>query len=280
MLELLINPKRAERKPWEMLFVGFFYSSVAIFISSWIFQGTAGMAIIFLTVLACIFLVHGAIKLEEQKGMDIPEEKVLLKEHGKALSFFMMLFFGFVLSFSIWYIVLPPATIQNIFSLQMNTINDVRSLSGNLAVSSTFGIILLNNLKVLMFTVLFAFFYGAGAIFVLAWNASIVGVAIGNFVRSAISEIAAKTGNVAVSHYFSAYSIAFLSYFTHGIIEILAYFVAALGAGIISIAIIKHDYGSKNFNHVLKDSLSLLSLSLGLLVVAAAVEVYITPLLF
>jgi len=66
----------------------------------------------------------------------------------------------------------------------------------------------------------------------------------------------------------------------HGIPEILAYFIAGLSAGIISIAIINHDFRSKKFQHVLLDSTDLLLLSLAVLLIAALIEAFVTPILF
>ena len=47
--------------------------------------------------------------------------------------------------------------------------------------------IFMNNMRVLLFTILFAFFYGAGAIFIFAWNASVIGFAIGNVFRNKLA---------------------------------------------------------------------------------------------
>ena len=64
---------------------------------------------------------------------------------------------------------------------------------------------------------------------------------------------------------------------THGIFEIAAYFIAGLAGGIISIALIKHNLQE---NRVLIDSLDLVLISVGFLIVAALIEVFITPLFF
>ena len=63
---------------------------------------------------------------------------------------------------------------------------------------------------------------------------------------------------------------------THGILEMVSYFVAGLAGGIISIALIKHNLKE---DKVLVDALDLILLSLGILVVAGLVEVYITPMM-
>jgi uncharacterized membrane protein SpoIIM required for sporulation len=62
--------------------------------------------------------------------------------------------------------------------------------------------------------------------------------------------------------------------------EIAAYFVAGLAGGIISIAIIRHDFGTKKFEHILLDSADLFLLSIGLLLVAGILEVWVTPVFF
>lgn len=277
VLELLINPRRAERNPWEMALIGFVYVSVAIVLSMWVFREQTGLVMVFLTVLACTHLIHGTISYEEKKDLGEKREVLLLKEHSKALAFFMFLFIGMVVAFSLWYIILPHNVASDVFGMQMNAISAVNGKVTNIGF---FGAVLLNNMKVLFFCVLFAFFYGSGAVFILAWNASVVGTAIGNFVRNEIALLAQSAGLVNVSSYFSIYSIGLMRYMTHGVLEILAYFTAALGAGIISIALARHEFGSKKFYHVLADSADLLMLSIALLIAAALVEAYVTPLLF
>jgi uncharacterized membrane protein SpoIIM required for sporulation len=69
-------------------------------------------------------------------------------------------------------------------------------------------------------------------------------------------------------------------YFIHGIPEILSYFVAGLAGGIISIAVIRHDYGTKKFEHIILDSADLFLLAIGLVLLAAVLEVWVTPLIF
>ena len=283
VLEMLINPGKAERNPWEMFFIGVVYSSFSMFLSVFIFKQFASIVMVFLTTLACTYLVQGTLRLEEKKNVAIHKEFTLLKEHGKALSFFMFLFLGFVVSFSLWYIVLPHSFTSQVFSVQEQTIRCINSsgIQGCLiSPLDSFVKIFLNNIKVLLFVLLFAFFYGAGSVFILAWNASVVAAAIGIFVRNSLSTAAANLGLASASEYFSSYSLGLLRYLTHGSLEILAYFIAALAGGIISVAVTHHTFNSRRFQHVLLDSTDLILLSIGTLVIAALVEVFITPALF
>src|SRR3989338_6269620 len=89
VLESLLNPLKAEGKPWEMFFIGFLYSSVAILLSMWIFRDQTSLVMEFLTVMACIPIVYNTMKLEESKDISILEERMLIKEHNTAIAFFM-----------------------------------------------------------------------------------------------------------------------------------------------------------------------------------------------
>ncbi len=283
VLELLINPKKAERSPWEMFFLGLIYASIAVLLSIWIFEDNIGLVMVFLTVLACTYLVQRTLRLEERKDQKIKNETALLREHAKALSFFMFLFLGFTVAFSLWYIFTPKELNQQIFNIQISTINSINTgnVTGNYSGSlSVFTRILTNNLKVLFFSFMFAFFYGAGAVFILAWNAAVVGTAIGSFVRNGLGVVANDIGLASIGNYLTTYSLGLLRYMTHGWLEILAYFTAALAGGIISIAVLRHEFMDDNFKRSMKDSFDMALISVIMLVIAAGVEVYITPLMF
>ena len=282
VLESLLNPLKAEKRPWEMFFLGFVYSSIAILLSLWIFKDQTSLVMVFLTVMACVPIVYNTMKLEESKDLVISKERALLKEHNRAIMFLMFLFFGITLSFVVWYVFLPSTTLNIVFDKQISTIQAINNqVSGNAYQQfSTFSKILFNNIKVLSFAILFAFIYGAGAIFILTWNASVIGTAIGNFIRSNLSQYAGLLGFEKFSSYFNVVSIGLLRYILHGIPEILAYFYGGLAGGIISVAIIKKHYKDERFSHVLFDVSELLIISISFLLIAAFIEAYITPILF
>ncbi len=282
VLESLLNPLSAEKRPWEMLFIGFAYSSVAILLSLWIFRDETSLIMILLTVMASLPIVYNTMKLEEGKDLSISKERDLLKEHSKAIVFLMFLFFGITFSFVAWYVFLPPETLNIVFDKQTTTIQAINNqVSGNAFQQlSTFSRILFNNIKVLSFAILFAFIYGAGAIFILTWNASVIGAAIGNFIRTNLGEYASSIGFAKFSAYFGVAFLGLLRYSIHGIPEIIAYFYGGLAGGIISVAIINKHYKNEKFHHIVFDVSELLIISLSFLLVAAFLEVYVTPLLF
>jgi len=297
VLESLTNPVSAEKRPAQMLLLGMLYASIAIFLSLWIFYKYSSLIMVFLTVFASIPIVYNTIRLEEKKDEQETDEFILLKEHTKALKVFMYLFLGFAIAYVLWFVFfaqitgalgfilpffdVPPDGHTVLFQTQTETFYSINSqVTGMHSSISEFTRILLNNVKVLIFCIIFSFVYGIGAIFILAWNASVIGAAIGVYIRSNLETIIATSGTAKASAYIQIFTIGFLKYSLHGILEILAYFVGGLAGGIISIAVIKHSFGSKKFETVLWDASDLMVISIVILIVAGLIEVYITPLVF
>jgi len=282
VFEALINPAKSERHPTKLILLGFFYSSIAILISLGIFKSQSSLIFVFLTVLAVFPLVYNIIKSEEGKDLEDLDEKILLKEHSKALMVFMAIFIGVALACTLWYVVLPANTVSVLFQSQSDTISNINSnVTGHqIASGSIFISIFLNNIYVLILCIILSFVYGSGAIFILTWNASVIGTAMGNFIRSNLAYYSSLIGFEKVGQYLQVISIGLLKYVIHGIPEILSYFVAGLAGGIISVAVIKHDFGTRKFDHILLDSADLLLLSIFLLFIAGLLEVYLTPLIF
>ncbi|MEK6933659.1 MAG: stage II sporulation protein M [Nanoarchaeota archaeon] len=286
MLEMLINPRKAERHPWELFFVGIFYASLSLLLVHWIFSKDAvlsrysGILIVTFTVMFSMPFIYYTIRLEEKKINSEEGTFAILKEHKKALFAFMWLFLGFVIAFSFWYIVLSSSSQS--FKAQVETyclINrptnfqdcaeqyGVKKTSfstvGSITVKDRLFLIFTNNIYVLIFTLIFSLIFGAGVIFILAWNATVIAAAVGIFTKSELSALPA----------------GFFRYMIHGVPEIASYFIVALAGGMISVAVIKHEIGTEKFWDVLHDSLNLIILAVIVLAFAALIEVYITPAL-
>jgi len=282
VLENLVTAFQSEEKPYKAFFLGFLYTTVAVFLSWMVFKAYASTTMVFLATMAALPLVYQLITMEEEKDLEGYEEGWLLKEHGKALSAFMWLFLGMTLAFTVWYTFLPHDISTSLFESQRTTINALNGKATGFvgADISLFTKIFLNNVRVVVFCVLFSFLYGAGALFILAWNASIIGAAMGNILRTGIGTAAEAVGMNAVGGYFQVVSYAIFRYAIHGIPEIAAYFIAGLAGGIISIAVIRHDMGTRKFEHVILDTADLLLIALLITFIAGVLEVWVTPIFF
>jgi len=116
----------------------------------------------------------------------------------------------------------------------------------------------------MIFTLLFSLVFGAGAIFVLAWNASVIAAAIGIFSKFSIVEI----------------PLGVARYMIHGFPEIAAYFITALAGGIFGVGVLKNGIGGPKFARVVENVVILLFIAIIILVIAAIIEVYLTPAFF
>ena len=278
VLESLFNPFAVKRKPWEMFVAGVLYSLIGLFLAYISFRDYAGLLLVFIIVMAAIPLVYTAIKNEEEIDMHVKGEWKILKEHSKVLIFLMYFFIGVVIGLTLAYVFLPSSMVTEIFSIQSQAMVDVQgNVQGGITLFGLFQGIFVNNMKVLLFCLVFSFLFGAGAIFILTWNASVGAVAIGNMIKTNLATVASEVGSVNMFNYLSIGTFSFMRFMFHGLVEIAAYFIAGIAGSIISIAVIKHNIQEES---VLYDSVNLILLSVGVLFVAALMEVYITPVFF
>ncbi|PIN80059.1 hypothetical protein COV11_04730 [Candidatus Woesearchaeota archaeon CG10_big_fil_rev_8_21_14_0_10_30_7] len=285
VLESLMNPFQAEKHPLGILALGAIYATIGLFLALWVFENQAGIVMVFLTVLACVPLFYQTMIFEEKKTLKSKSEWRLIKEHGRAFLFFIMLFIGATMAFTFWYTVLPSESVEKVFNVQMDTINNINSdVSGNFVGTpfqqKLFGQIVLNNIKVMIFSLFFSLLYGAGAIFILVWNASVISAAFGNFIRTYVSYLLNIMQLPTLSAYTKVVSLSVLRYSLHGIPEVLAYFVAGLAGGILSVAIIRKEFNYKKFEKIMLDFTNLVFLALLIVLISGVIEVYITPVIF
>lgn len=282
VFEDILRPIGAKKHPLQLFLYGVFFSIMAVLFSLWIFKEQASLVMVFLVVVMVMPLMYFTLRDEEEWDWKGYSERQLFREHNKAIKFMMFMFIGLVVGFALFYVFLPDNVVKDLFNVQLNTIERINSndVSGSVVAMDTFYLILLNNIKVLFFCLLFAFFFGAGAMFVLAWNASVISAAVGTFFRNALASSAEILGFTKGALYFHFFVVGVLRYLTHGIFEIAAYFFGALAGGIISMALVRHSIKESGFRKVIIDVSVLTLVALFLLVVGAIVEVFITPLLF
>ncbi|USN45900.1 MAG: stage II sporulation protein M [Candidatus Woesearchaeota archaeon] len=283
VLETFISPFKAEKKPWELIFMGFLFVLVGSLLGVMIFPNDPSLVVVFLITLASVPLLFNLIKLEEKADVEGNTETEIMSHHARALFAYFALFLGFVLGFVFLFTFLPQSIADNIFQSQ---IEEYLVINGNVTGNATqsasadisrFFSILSNNLKVLVFSILFSFLYGAGAVFILAWNASVIAVAIGILVKTALAKIAITQGSAVFGGYFSTFFSPILHFAVHGVPEILSYMVAGLAGGIISVAVIRRDFAAGRLEKIIVDVADLLLLAFGLLIAAALLEAFVTP---
>jgi len=285
MLESMINPKRAEKGPWKMLFIGLLYGSLSLILVHFLFKGDSvlskfsGLIVVLFCVMFSLPFIYFIIRNEEREDEEIEGFWGVWKTHSDAIYAFMWLFLGLIIAFSFWNVILQD---PNLLNAQIETycgINSPGSVadciakysftskiisSSNSVSTSRLTSIIGNNFGVLILTLIFSLIFGAGAIFVLAWNASVISAAIGVFTKYDLKDI----------------PFGLLRYMVHGFPEIAAYFITALAGGMFGVGVARHGVGDKKFTKVMMHVGILLLIAVATLIIAALMEVYFTPLLF
>lgn len=285
MLESIVNPQRLEKGPWKMLFIGIIYGSLSLLLVRWFFGGDvvlsqySGMIVVLFSVMFSLPFMYFIIKQEEEEDEQAFGFLSVWKIHKDAVFSFMWLFLGLIIAFSFWYIVLQD---PNLFNAQIETycrinspgnlencvsnyyLSQVGESTGAVTKQLRFLSIIENNIYVMIFTLILSLIFGAGAIFVLAWNASVIAAAVGVFTQYKVSEI----------------PLGIARYMIHGFPEIAAYFITALAGGIFGVGVIRNGVRSKRFLHVVENVVILLFIAILILIFAAVIEVWFTPIFF
>lgn len=284
MIESIINPKRVERGPWKMFVIGLLYASLSMLLVHWFFSGDSvlveysGMIVIVFCVMFSLPYMFFMIRQEEKEDEMVEGFFGVWSVHKDALYAFMWLFFGFIIAFAFWNMVLHNPDLLNAqieTYCMINSPHDMGGCVNQYGLSSSVGTgaatsglrflgILENNVYVMIFTLIFSLIFGAGAIFILAWNASVISAAIGIFASYRISGIPIAIGR----------------YMIHGFPEIAAYFITALAGGMFGVGVLRNGIRNRRFLRVIENVAILLFAAVLILIVAAAIEVYITPAIF
>jgi len=256
VLERLVNVRTALKQPFWVFILGGIISTICLAISFLVFQTSVGLTSSFLITFAVLpfmldFIRYEGSKMEEK--MKELERMNIFQRHRDVLLVYSAFFAGMVLTQSIIFFMLPETLSQSLFKDQINQIDIIRGMA---SLGGTFQGIVINNLGVLLLSFVFSFLFGAGAIFILSWNASVLSTAIGMTAKS--------IGG------FKAIPLAVLGYFPHGSLEILAYFIGGIAGGLVSVALTKRK--TEKFWFVVKDSVELMAASVILLFVAGAIE--------
>ncbi|MCX8158249.1 MAG: stage II sporulation protein M [Candidatus Diapherotrites archaeon] len=290
VLEALETIETIKNNSALTVLVAFVVSTFSIFTSYYMFSEHASvLSLLFITV-AMMPLVHTLFSKEEEKEVEKPGfAPGFIIRHFTLIKFYSWFFIGLIISYSLFYVILPnekPLNCKQTFSLTCimppkqaifkEQIKQFYAISGRATEVNETTIaydecknpetrsfekcrdfIFSNNVYVMGLHVLFSFLYGAGAIELLGWNASV----LATFIGKEISENDLSSG-IALA----------IGYLPHGIFEITAYFIGAIAGGIISAAISRRKFRTYEFEIIAKDVLVLILLSYILLYIGAWIE--------
>jgi len=231
VLETIISPRYARENSWSIAALGAVFVSLAVGIVHWFGLGSQSslLMMVFVIIPSIPFLVD-LIQFQEAETKRTAGKffgSQTLARHAPMIAVMFSFFIGLTAAFTFWYAVLPESTSSLLFNTQVSELAAVRGSFSGMAVEAieskmlvAFETIFLHNLEVLLLILAFSMLYGAGAIYVLIWNASVIGVFLGNI---------AKSGQIGMG---------IAGIVPHGVFELLAYTTAALAGGILSRVIV------------------------------------------
>ncbi len=274
VLEHLLSSKRIEQEPWLVAWLAFMFVAIAVSITYYIYPAESGLFLLTLVVMPAIpFFLHEIIA-EEKKHEHRCKGESIFTCYNRLIKFYGYFFFGTALGFAFCSSLLPEQTSSAMFAVQKQEI----SLFSSLAIPQAFSFqgafldIFLHNLQVLFLMLVFSFIYSIGNIFLLVWNASLVGIFLQSYIRAAIP-FYAKFGILGFPTAFITGSLnGVLRLVPHGIPEILAFFIASIAGGILSIAVERKMLRGASLRGILGDVAKLLVISIILLAIGAWVE--------
>lgn len=265
VLESIFDTKKLLENPLYLFGLVVLISLIGLLTSFLLFPEYFGvMSIAFISLLLFPLLHNiftGSAKNNfKSKKIDFAS---IIKQHYPIFKVFAILMFSVFFVFLLLGIIFTPEMTVTLFKDQLSLVeNSVNIVSG-----FNFHAIAQHNLKVMFVTFGISLIYGAGVIIMLSWNASVWGIVIGSTIRKGI----AMTGSSAWIYI----AIQLAQIVPHLILESLAYLGAAISGGLLAICVVFQNIHSKRFLYTLTDSFFVLTISIGLILLSALIEINI-----
>ena len=275
VLEYLYPLKLIERNPIYAFLLGFGYSVIGIGASVLLFpEDPAIVAIAFIAIM--FYPTINALMKEEEELESEKEESGFFSfftDHKSIFKVYALAFLGILLAFSFFSMVLPSLASNYIFQSQLSVLygNAGKTAGGAIFNVPLLKSLLSNNFSVMILAFLTAFLLGDGAIFLLAWNASVWGTIFGTIAKNAAVKGAAVSWAVCKTPA-NCFSLVMLIVFMHMIIEAFAYMCAATAGGTVSKAVLKEKFFSIRFRNLAFNTILLIVFALVVLGIGALVE--------
>lgn len=287
-----------------MMIIAFLFAIVGMWLAFYVFPNSASILTLAFVVIAAEPVVRKALVDTEDEEIRHPgSAATFLERHFDLIRMYSWFFLGLVFAYMAWYIILPSAangdclagtycgdfpTQASIFAeqeRQLQSIGNLRSsVSGNVVATANAtaipqqgdfwgiaGFLFQNNLTVLLLAIFFSFLFGEGALFLIGWNASIIGTVMGKISAAFIA--ASEAHNIGTLIHGLGYGVfQGIGFIPHGIPEIGAYYIGAIAGGIISASMAKETYRTNEFRTIAKDASAMIITAILLLLVAACIE--------
>jgi len=263
VLEQFLESPHVKRHAYFILFLSLIYVFIAYGIAYLFFKESMSLVAVFTLTIILIPSLHHIISLEEQierkNGL-----RHFFRNHATIFKVYFAAFLGILIGF-----VMIGALFDSvdIYAYQIDFLTGQSSIgagaiskfaSGSYVPSFADVIGLFSqNLGVMLIAFALSVFYGAGAVFLVVFNASLFSAFLFSFINSTSKTIA---------------SISFI----HFIPEISGFLLAAIAGAILSAAIINESFSSPYFKNVMKNTCIMLVFSIALVFMGVILEIYVS----
>ncbi len=264
VLEQFLDRRIVLRHFSFVFLLGLVYVFVAYAVQVFFFPDQSLAAVLLLTILLLPSL-HHVIIIEEK--IESRGSSHFFRRHKTILKCYLGAFLGILAGFLILGFVNPSAVSYQMVQLEQDHLHSelIVGFSGQPYVPELGKVVALfsHNVWYMLIGFVLSIFYGAGAIFLVAYNAS--------FFAAFIVEI--------FSRWTSAYSLAGIS-LVHMLPESAGFILTAMAGASLSRALIHEKLTGDAFKNVLKNDFKLLVLAVFFVLLAAFLEVYVTASVF
>ena len=280
VLESLIGEKNIRKHPIFILFITILICFGSIFFADLMFPTHSSILSVAFVTIGLVPLIFNVLSDEEADEMHARKNfTTFFARHFNVIMMCVWVFVGVILSFSVYYALTPSDSRSVLFSEQIKSFCGISGsgscvgglpssisdgvegfvshsaafsldacLSTNSNITSCSFLIFENNAGVLIFTIALSILYGAGAIFMIVWNASILGVFFGEmFLMGNSIKGLGLLQNMLVGH---------------GPPELLGYVFGALAGAILSTMVARGELFKEESTIIIKDVLFLSGLAI------------------
>ncbi len=281
-LESLIREKGIRKHPLFILIVTIMVTIGSLVFSYLMFPKFATVLSVAFITIGLVPIIYRVIVIEEEKESRTKKHfSTFFARHFNVIQIYIWIFIGVIITFAFAYALLPDGTRLELFSEQVRTFciisgdcesNIPMSIAGRASAFAmdackTPGVSTLescslfifeNNVGVMFLAIILSLVYGAGAIFIIAWNASILGVFFGEMMLTANTP--------------QALGLVQGMLIGHGPPELLGYIFAALSGAILSAMVAKNKLEPHELAKVSEDVFFLIFLAVFSIAYGAVLE--------
>jgi len=243
VLELLINTDKLRHSPSLMFLDAVILTTMSIIFAIVLFPNNNT------SIAALAFITIGAVplfsKLYSRDSYISNFDKTFFQRHKTIICLLLWFFLGIFVTYLGAYFILPQGASANVFSSQAGEISGIAKIQASIGTGDLIGVsseysrfkevfflILINNLLVVLSATLLSFFYGAGGLFLISWNASILSLVIAKDIGISFAGVASGSASMFTGIWYTI--LNFFSYLPHGLPEIIAYFLVSVAGAMFA----------------------------------------------